>query len=160
MDQDKQARRVKVTEGATHRVGAKRAGIKPHKRATEPNYKQIITDYLDGLKKGSVRQTYWGTTLAKSAAAVQKYFGLGSDDELYLLLDPTATGRAGMLLSKTGLHLADGRGGTLAIGWKELASQNIAYQRGALVIGQSSVATTDGQALAALLQQLQSKIAQ
>ena len=158
MDQDKQPRRVKVTEGGTHRTGTRRAAIKPHKRE-EASAKQIITTYMNSLKQGSTSQTFWGDTIDKNAAALRANFGLAATDTPHLLLDPTASGRAGMLLSDTGVHLADGRGGKLSYTWKDLAGQTLSYQRNTLAIGQSGITTRDGQALLPLLQQLQTKLA-
>lgn len=160
-NQDKQQRRVKVVDAQTHRTGEKRAAIKPHKRVTEPDLKQVINTYMDGLRAGSVSQTMWGATVDKNAQALRSIYGLAADDEPYLLLDITAmrTGRAGMLLAKSGVHLADGRGGSLAISWKDLASMPVGYQRGMLTIGQSGITARDGQALAGLLQQIQTKVA-
>ena len=130
MDQDKQPRRVKVTEGGTHRTGTRRAAIKPHKRE-EASAKQIITTYMNSLKQGSTSQTFWGDTIDKNAAALRANFGLAATDVPYLLLDPTAY----------------------------LAGQTLAYQRNTLAIGQNGITTRDGQALLPLLQQLQTKLA-
>lgn len=155
-----QQRRVKVTGAAAHRTGERRAAVKPHKKTTALNYKEIITTYLGGLRAGSFVQSYAGDTLVRNGAAIRKGFGLAADDELILLTDPTATGRAGVLLSTSGVHLADGRGGTASIAWKDLKSCKIGVQRNAVVIGQSSIQTKDAQALASLLQHVQSKITQ
>lgn len=161
MDQEKgtEQRRVKVTDATAHRSGTKRAAIKPHKRGTEPNIKQLISDYVGSLRAGSLSQTFTGTTITQNAAALRANFGLEATDEPYLLLDPTKTGRAGMLLSATGIHLADGRGNTATTTWKELPSCTVAYQRNMLVIGQGGVSSTDGKTLAPLLQQIQAKLA-
>lgn len=159
MDQDKQPRRVKNVDAQTHRAGTHRAAIKPHKRTISSQVKQVISSYMGSLKTGSLKQTYYGDTITKNAAALRTNFGLAADDEPYLLTDPTGTGRAGMLLSSTGVHLADGRGGTAAIDWKELPGCSIGYQRGMLVIGKGGIASTDGQALVSLLQQIQTKLA-
>lgn len=155
MEQDKQPRRVKVTNATEHRSGTIRAAVKPHKRAAEPNVKQAVATFMGNLKT-RLTQTYYGSTIDKNAPILRSNFGkLAADDELYLLCDPTGTGKAGILLAKSGIHLADGRGGTLAIAWKDLPGQTIAYQRGTLTIGQSGIATTDGQTLASLLTQIQ-----
>lgn len=159
MEQDKQTRRVKVTGDAAHASGSKRAAIKPHKRTAEVNVKQVIADYIGSLRAAVLSQTYYGTTIAKNAAALRANFGLAADDEPYLLADPSGTGRSGMLLSASGLHLADGRGGTAAIAWKDLPARTIAARQGVLVVGQSSIATRDVQVLAGLLQTIQGKLA-
>ena len=161
MEQDsKQPKRVKVTGEGTHRVGSKRAAIRPHKRVTEPDVKQIIATFMGNLTT-RLTQTYYGDTIAKNAPILRNNFGrLSADDELYLLCDPTGTGKAGMLLGKSGVHLADGQGGTLAISWKDLASAPVSYQGGTLVIGQSGIATRDGKTIASLLQQIQAAFAQ
>ncbi len=157
MEQGKQ-RRVKVVDGATHRTGTLRAAVKPHKVSASPSVKQIIGDYVGGLKAGSLSQTYAGDTLTKNASRLRSNFGLAANDELYLLTDPTATGRAGMLLSASGIHLADGRGSTATVAWKDLRSCKIGVQNGMLVIGQSGVSTRDAKTLAALLQHIQAKL--
>ena len=157
MEQDKQPmqRRVKVVDASEHRSGTLRAAVKPHKRPTEPDVKQTIATFMANLKT-RLTQTYYGSTIDKNAAVLRANFGkLAATDELYLLCDPTATGKAGMLLAKSGIHLADGRGGTLAIAWKDLPGQTIAYNRGTLTVGQSGIATNDGQTLASLLKQIQ-----
>ena len=160
MTEDKQARRVKVTDAsATHRVGTKRAAIKPHKRPSQVSPKQIITDYLGNLDKGTLTQTYTGDTLVRNAALLRRNFALDANDELYLLLDPSGTGKAGMLLSASGLHVADGRGGTGEVSWKDINNCQISYQRGMLVIGQTGISTRDARAVAELLQQIQAKTA-
>lgn len=158
MEQDKGQRRVKVVGGATHRVGTQRAAIKPHKRA-EANVGKIVSDYLAGLRKGSLAQTYTGDTLAKNDRLLRSSFGLSASDEMYLLCDPTGTGKAGMLLAASGVHLADGRGGASTISWKDFKSSTVAYQRGMLVVGQSGISTRDAQSLVSLLKQIQSKLA-
>lgn len=161
MEQDKQTKRVKSTEGSTHRKGTLRAAVKPHKRTTDPVAKQVINEYMGSLKT-RLSQTTWGTSLTKNASALCSNFGLEASDEPYLLLDVTSgrTGKAGMLLSKTGVHIADGRGGTAAVAWKDLPNCKIAYQRNMLVIGQTGITSQDGQVLATLLQKIQTKVAQ
>ncbi len=160
MEQDRQQKRVKVTDATAHRAGTKRAAIKPHKRTTAENVKQIITTYTSSLKQGSVTQTYWGTTVEKNAAVLCKNFGLAANDEPYLLLDASSgRGQAGLLLSSTGVHFADGRGGSYAMSWKELGSSTVSYKNGTLSVGQAGIASRDGQVVATLLQQIQSKVA-
>lgn len=161
MDQEsKQPRRVKNTDATAHRTGARRATVKPHKRPAEPDVKKLISDYMGAIRSGSLRNTYYGDTIAKNAAALCRNFGIDTTDEPYLLVDPTGSGRAGMLLSSSGVHLADGRGGTLAVTWKDLPGITLACQRGMIVIGQSGVTTSDAQAMTTLLQQIQAKFAQ
>jgi hypothetical protein len=161
MEQDKQPKRVKNTESSAHRSGTLRGAVKPHKRKTEPSAKQIIDDYMGKLNI-RLTQTVWGTSLAKSASILRANFGLAATDEPYLLLDVSSgrNGKAGMLLSTTGVHIADGQGGTAAVAWKDLPKCNIAYQNNTLVIGQTGITTRDGQVLAALLQQIKSKVSQ
>ena len=161
MEQDKQPKRVKNTEGSAHRSGTLRGAVKPHKRTTEPNVKQIINDYMGGLNV-RLTQTVWGTSLAKSASLLRANFGLAANDEPYLLLDvsPARNGKAGMLLSTTGIHIADGRGGTAAVSWKDLPKCDVAYKNNMLIIGQTGITSRDGQVLASLLQQIKSKVSQ
>ena len=153
-------RKVKATGAAAHRVGAHRAAIKPHKRATAPDYKKIFNDYMNGLRTGSTSQTMWGESVVKNDKAIRSLYGLGADDEPYLLLNLSGDGRTGMTLSASGIHLADGRGGSATISWADLAKTSIGCQRGMLVIGQSGITSSDAQVLATLLQQIQAKITQ
>ncbi|MDO5119101.1 MAG: hypothetical protein Q4D48_03355 [Coriobacteriales bacterium] len=161
MAEEKQGKRVKVTSGATHQTGVKRAAVKPHKRVTEPNTKQLILDYMNGLKPGSTTQTYWGEAVDKAADALRKIYGLAANDDPYLVLDLTGKGTAqsGMTLSTSGIHICDGRGGSMAITWKELAGLAIAFQRNMLVIGQTGINSRDSQVLTGLLQHVQAKLA-
>ena len=85
-DDKQQPRRVKVTDAAAHRTGARRAAIKPHKRSKDAAAKQVVSDYLAGLKAGALSQTYWGETLTKNAVALRTNFGLAANDELFLRL--------------------------------------------------------------------------
>lgn len=160
MEQDKQPRRVKVVDATEHRSGTKRAAIKPHKRTTEESVKQLVNSYVSNLKQGSVTQTYWGATLDNNAPVLRKNFGLAAGEDLYLLLDASSgRGQAGLLLSATGAHLADGRGGSYGLDWKQLATANVSYKNGTLTIGQAGIATRDGQVVATLLQQIKTKLA-
>lgn len=167
-DDDKQPRRVKVTGAAAHRTGERRAAIKPHKSTgstssasapSAPSVSQIIADYLGKLRAGSLSQTFTGETLVKNATLIRSAFGLAANDELYLLTDPTKSGKAGLLLSSSGLSVADGRGGTGNVAWKDFGSLSISAQRGAVIIGQTGITTSDAQAIAGLLQQIQAKLA-
>lgn len=161
MADEPQQKRVKVTDSsATHRVGERRAAVKPHKRVTnDVAARQTIDTFLESPEAKGLSQTYWGETLVKNAALLRKSFGLATDDDLYLLSDPTASGKAGMLLAKSGINLADGRGGKVSLTWKDLAETAVAYQRGALLIGQNGITSRDAQALATLLKQIQAKMA-
>ena len=169
MDQDKQdaqdrsvaKRRVKVKSSETGRTGAQRAAIKPHKVTEEDNSipKQVIEVFMGALKPGTTSQTVWGTDLTPKAASVRSAFGLAANDTPYLLLDVNGKASAGMVLSTSGVHLADGRGGSKDISWNELKSLNVSYQRGMLVIGQNGITSKDSEAMAVLLQQIQKRLA-
>lgn len=159
MDQDKQPRRVKVVDATAHRTGTHRGAVKPHKRVSEPDVKQLIATFMGNLKT-RLSQTYYGDTIAKNAKILASNFGLASGDEPYLLLDASSgRGQAGMLLSKAGVSLADGRGGKLTISWKDMAQTNVAYQNNMLVIGQNGIASADGKVLVTLLEQIKAKFA-
>ena len=159
-EEDKQGRRVKSTDASAHRTGTLRGAVKPHKRQTGPDIEKIINDYMATVRKGTLTQTTYGASVAKAAQTLQANFGLSTTDVPYLLLDVTGrgAGKAGMVLSKNGIYLADGRGGTASTTWSEFASQKVGYQRGMLVIGQNGITTTDGQVLAGLLQKIQSNL--
>ena len=82
MDQEsKQPRRVKNTDATAHRTGARRATVKPHKRPAEPDVKKLISDYMGAIRSGSLRNTYYGDTIAKNAAALCRNFGIDTTDE-------------------------------------------------------------------------------
>lgn len=161
MEQDKQQRRVKVVgEAATHRVGTKRAAVKPHKSTDTQNVGQIINDCLSSLRGTKLTQTYTGSSLTQYDKLLRTSFRLDANDEIYLLTDPTGTGKAGVLLSASGVHVADGKGTSIATSWKDFAKTGASCQRGMLVIGQNGIVTRDAQAVATLLQQVQAKLAQ
>lgn len=174
MDQDSQQRRVKNVNGTAHRSGVKRAAVKPgesvgagaatpHPAAAssaKPSPKQLIAAFMGTVNPASLSQVMYGANVDKNAAVLAQLYGLGAGDEPYLLVDitPNHTGRAGMLLSESGIHLADGRGGTMALAWSDLPHTQLSYQRGMLVIGQAGISTRDAQTLLALLQQIQSSL--
>ena len=178
MDQDNQQRRVKNVNGTAHRTGVKRAAVKPgndpastnpepttpHQASatapSKPSPKTIIDDFMGKTNQASLSQVMYGSVIDRNAAALAQLYGLAQGDDPYLLVDitPTHTGRAGMLLSESGIHLADGRGGTMAIAWSDLPRTQLSYQRGMLVIGQAGISTRDAQTMLALLQQIQSSL--
>lgn len=164
MDQESQdraaQRRVKVKSSETGRTGVKRAAIKPHKRVEDNSIpKQVIEAFMGALQPGITSQTTWGTALASKAATLRTNFGLPSSDTPYLLLDLDGKARSGMVLSTTGVYLADGRGGKMAITWDQLKQLKVTYQNNMLIIGQSGITSKDNKPLAVLLQQIQNKLA-
>ena len=114
---------------------------------------------MGALQPGITSQTTWGTALTSKAATLRTNFGLPSSDTPYLLLDLDGKARSGMVLSTTGVYLADGRGGKMAITWDQLKQLKVAYQNNMLIIGQSGITSKDSKPLAVLLQQIQNKLA-
>ena len=160
MAEENQQRRVKATGEATHRKGTLRGAVKPHKRVTEVNISEIVSTYTSSLRQGSTSQCFWGNTVAKNAAGLRTNFGLASDDEPYFILDVSGkgTGNMGLLVSKQGAHLADGKGNSVHFTWKEFDSAKLNYRRGALIIGQNKLTSPDAQVVYGLLQQIQAMI--
>ena len=163
MDQENQeraARRVKVKSSETGRTGTKRAAIKPHKRVEDNSIpKQVIEAFMGALQPGVVSQTTWGSNLSAKAATLRTNFSLATSEEPYRLLDLDGKAKSGMVLGTNGIHLADGRGGTMAITWDQLKTMQVNYQNNMLVIGQSGISSKDSKAMAVLLQQIQKKLA-
>ena len=150
---EKKARRAKNVNATAHRSGEFRAAVKPQ-GAGASSIEKLIFTYM-GSVKTSLSQTSWGPGLAKYASTLRSSFGLAANDTPYLLCDVAGTRKAGMVLSTTGIHIADGRGGTASVSWKDLARTSISYARGSLNIGQVRIVTADAQTLAGLLQHLQ-----
>lgn len=164
MDQENQdraaQRRVKVKSSETGRTGVKRAAIKPHKRVEDNSIpKQVIEAFMGALQPGVVSQTTWGSSLSSKAATLRTNFDLAANEEPYLLLDLAGNAKSGMVLGTNGIHLADGRGGKMAITWDQLKSMQVSYKNNMLIIGQSGVSSKDSKAMAVLLQQIQKKLA-
>lgn len=160
---DESQRHVKkVTDDAKHRTGTIRAAIKPHKVSNESTTKvdvgKVITTCLSSVKAGTLSQTYTGSTLTKNATLIRSGFGISSTDDLYLLADPTGSGKAGLLLASSAAYVADGRGSVSKIPWKDFKSCKIANQNGMLVVGQAGIMTRDAKTLTSLLQSIQSKL--
>jgi len=160
MPEDNKHRKVKTIGTATHRTGTLRAAVKPQSRSAEPNVAQIITNHMAAVRPASVPQTFWGTTITKNAAVLRANFRLVTTDEPYLLLDASnGSGKAGMLLSKTGVHFGNGRGSVSSIAWKDLPKQTVEYRQGTLVVGTNGIVAGDGKILVSLLQQIQAAYA-
>ena len=156
--QDKKARRVKNVNATGHRSGTLRGAVKPQQRTSETGPEQLVTTYMSSVRAGSLKQTIWGANVTKYASTLRKNFGLASNDTPFLLCDLTGTCKAGVVLSTTGIHIADGRGGTAAIPWKDLPKTNVSAQSGMLVIGSVRIVTSDAATLAALLQHVKKNI--
>ena len=160
MPEESQHRKVKTIGAATHRTGTLRAAVKPQSRSAEPNVAQLITNYMASVRPASVPQTFWGATITKNAAVLRANFRLATSDEPYLLLDASnGSGKAGMLLSKVGVHFGNGRGGVSCTAWKDLPKQTVEYRQGTLVVGTSGIAAADGKTLIDLLRHIQSAFA-
>ncbi|MBQ9058724.1 MAG: hypothetical protein IJ125_06040 [Atopobiaceae bacterium] len=151
-----------ASTAASHAASAATQSTSTQSTSTQTvTIKQVIYQYMNSLRGVTLSQSAWGDAIAPVASVLQANYGLAANDEPYFLNDPTgtSTGKAGLLLSTTGIHLSDGKGGRVGIAWKDLKKLQVGYQQGMLVIGQNGIQTSDGQVIAALLQYIQSKLA-
>ena len=154
----KRTRHVKNVNATAHRSGEFRAAVRPQGASASSGVAKLISTYMASAK-ASLSQTTWGSDLTRYASTLRTNFGLAANDTPYLLCDVGGTRKAGMVLSTTGVHIADGRGGTATASWKELAQTSVSYSRGVLSIGSTRMTTNDAQTLAGLLQYLQKNAA-
>lgn len=152
-------RRKKVTGDAEHRTGTLRAAVKPGMTVGKPSVKKVISDYVEAKGARAFRQTFWGDKLAQSSTTLRSKFKLPANDELYLFSNlSTLTRTAGVLLSSSGFHLLDGKGGSANLSWEMFADCTISTSRGMLVIGKLGIVTPDYEALAELLQTIKAAL--
>lgn len=163
MAEENRQRRVKKTGAAKHRTGEYRAAVKPGIVGGGEVARRAIEEFMGQLAQGTTTQTAWGSRLDLVAESLRQNYGLAPDEKLYLLLDLDRTGAGipGMLLSETGLRLKGGTGGSILLSWSDLPKTTVGINaQGVLVVGQSGIVADDGKVIAALLQHIQSKLAQ
>ena len=159
MATESEKRRKKVTGDAEHRTGTLRAAVKPGVTVGRKSVSKVISDFIDAKGTRVFRQTFWGDKLAPSATALRRAFGLSAQEELYLFTKLSSTTQtAGVLLSSSGFHLLDGKGGAADVSWESLAGCTISYSRGMLVIGQLGIISPDSEALTELLQTIKAAL--
>ena len=153
----RKARRAKNVNATAHRSGEFRAAVKPQ-GAGATGVEKLIATYM-GKAGANLSQTTWGPSVSKLASALRTNFGLAAGDTPYLLCDVAGTRKAGLVISSTGVHIADGRGGKASVLWRELARTSVSAARGSLNIGSVRIVTADASTLAGLLQYLQKNAA-
>ena len=145
-------RRKKVTGDAEHRTGTLRAAVKPGVIVGKQSVEKVISDYIETKGARVFKRTYWGDKLAQSANTLRGMFKLPANEELYLFTNLSSlTQTAGLLLSSSGFHLLDGRGGSADLNWETFAKCDISTGRGMLIIGKTGIISPDYEALAELL---------
>ena len=148
-------KRKKVTGNAEHRTGTLRAAVKPGVTVGKPSVGKVISDYIETKGARVFKRTYWGDKLAQSANTLRSMFKLPANEELYLFTNLSSlTQTAGMLLSSSGFHLLDGKGGSANLSWETFTDCAVSTSRDMLVIGKIGIMCPDNEALAELLQSI------
>ena len=159
MATESEKRRKKVTGDAEHRTGTLRAAVKPGVIVGKPGVEKVISDYIEAKGAKLFRCTFWGDRLAESSNTLRSIFKLPANEELYLFTNLSSLNRtAGLLLSSSGLHLLDGKGGSANLSWETFASCSVSTSRGMLVIGKIGIVSPDYEALAELLQTIKTAL--
>lgn len=160
MADETKRRRKKVTGDAEHRTGTLRAAMKPGVTLGRQSVAKVIENFLSGSGAAGLSHSAWGKRLEASAAAIRAAFELPATEALYLYTQLPSAGSetAGLLLSASGFHLLDGKGGFANLSWDQFAGCIVSIKRGLLVIGQIGISTPDSQALAELLQQIKAAL--
>ena len=159
MATESEKRRKKVTSDAEHRTGTLRAAVKPGVIVGKPSVEKVISDYIEAKGAKLFRCTFWGDRLAESSNTLRSIFKLPANEELYLFTNLSSLNRtAGLLLSSSGLHLLDGKGGSANLSWETFASGSVSTSRGMLVIGKIGIVSPDYEALAELLQTIKTTL--
>ena len=159
MATESEKRRKKVTGDAEHRTGTLRAAVKPGVIVGKPSVEKVISDYIEAKGAKLFRCTFWGDRLAESSNTLRSIFKLPANEELYLFTNLSSLNRtAGLLLSSSGLHLLDAKGGSANLSWEMFASCSVSTSRGMLVIGKIGIVSPDYEALAELLQTIKTAL--
>ena len=166
-----EGKRKKVRGDAEHRTGTIRAAVKPGVTVGRKSVSKVISDFITAKGARAFTHSYWGSTLTASADALRKEFELPAGEELYFFTKlPGTKQTAGVLLSSSGFHLLDGKGGfanaSRAIcllgqtndSWDTFASCVISYSRGVVAVGQLGIAAPDSAVLAELLQTIKTSL--
>ena len=154
-----EGKRKKVRGDAEHRTGTIRAAVKPGVTVGRKSISRVISDFIAAKGARAFTHSYWGNTLDASASALRKEFELPADEELYFFTKlPGTKQTAGVLLSSSGFHLLDGKGGFANASWDTFASCVISYSRGVVAVGQLGIAAPDSAVLAELLQTIKTSL--
>ena len=154
-----EGKRKKVRGDAEHRTGTIRAAVKPGVTVGRKSISRVISDFIAAKGARAFTHSYWGNTLDASASALRKEFELPADEELYFFTKlPGTRQTAGVLLSSSGFHLLDGKGGFANASWDTFASCVISYSRGVVAVGQLGIAAPDSAVLAELLQTIKTSL--
>ena len=152
-------RRKKVTGDAEHRTGTLRAAVKPGVTVGKQSVEKVISGYVEEKGARVFKNTFWGDKLAQSSNNLRSIFKLAANEELYLFTNLSSFIRtAGLLLSSSGIHLLDGKGGSTSQSWETFADCNVSTSRGMLVIGKIGIVCPDYEALAELLQAIKAAL--
>ena len=115
-----EGKRKKVRGDAEHRTGTIRAAVKPGVTVGRKSVSRVISDFITAKGARAFTHSYWGNALASSAKALRAEFELPANEELYLFTKLSGTAQtAGVLLSSSGFHLLDGKGGFANVSWEK-----------------------------------------
>ncbi|MBQ3267780.1 MAG: hypothetical protein IJI16_05475 [Atopobiaceae bacterium] len=154
-----EGKRKKVRGDAEHRTGTIRAAVKPGVTVGRKSVSRVISDFITAKGARAFTHSYWGSTLTASADALRKEFELPAGEELYFFTKlPGTKQTAGVLLSSSGFHLLDGKGGFANASWETFAACVISYSRGVVAVGQLGIAAPDSAVLAELLQTIKTSL--
>ena len=122
---------------------------------------QFISAYMAKQSAGAYSDTVWGNNLPKKEASVRSLLSIPANDEMYLASEVSVIlrGKVALALCASGLYFRDLTGTVRKMGWADLPKARIGYQGSTLVIGNYQLAFHDADKLAALLTQIQSRIA-
>ena len=122
---------------------------------------QFIAAYMAKQSANAYSDTVWGNNLPKKEASVRGLLSIPADDEMYLAAEVAVIlrGKVALALCASGLYFRDLTGTVRKMGWADLPKARIGYQGSTLVIGNYQLAFHDADKLAALLTQIQSRIA-
>lgn len=122
---------------------------------------QFITAYLAKQNAGSYTDTVWGANLAKKESSVRNLLSIPANDEMYACAEVSVIlrGKIALALCESALYFRDLTGKAYMLAWSDLPKAQIASQGQTLAIGPYQLAFHDADKLAALLKQIQSKLA-
>ena len=122
---------------------------------------QFIAAYMAKQSANAYSDTVWGNNLPKKEASVRSLLSIPANDEMYLAAEVSVIlrGKVALALCASGLYFRDLTGTVRKMGWADLPKARIGYQGSTLVIGNYQLAFHDADKLAALLTQIQSRIA-
>jgi len=185
MDEQRAPRRKKVVKTTHADVGqpvsnSRADVIRPHKRVTgsaaasapaasAPNAAasntvtvgQFISSFMASLKGTTLSDTVWGNDVAKRLASAQSLLSIPASDTVHLYSEVSVIlrGKVALALCESGLRMRDVTGAVSTLPWKDLPGTKVGYQGTTLVVGSRQLAFHDAKVLAALLTQIQSKLA-